>query len=280
MSLGLNRRDRIAVLVLGILLLLLLVADRWISLTPASPHPSATNDAPGLKNLPGRKDAYASTNAQNRKGAYGSTYFPSRKDIYASTNIPNRKGAYDSAYFPGRKDASKPSYSPGGNPSGSFYKKGSYNYYNPASYPKGSQYAKAYPKKVVLINLNDADSSSLIPLPGIGPALASRIIKYRNKLGGFYSIQQIKETYGVTDSVFNLIADMVIVKDSSWVLMSINSITVDELKLHPYFKWQIANAIISYRNAHGAFTNIDDLKKIATINEELLIKIKPYLSFE
>ena len=256
MSLGLNRRDRIAVLVLGILLLLLLVADRWISLTPTSPHPSATNDAPGLKNLPGRKDAYASTNAQNRKGTY------------------------DSAYFPGRKGAPRHSYYPGENPSGTFNKRGSYNYHNPASYSNGSQFAKAYPKKVLLINLNDADSSSLIPLPGIGPALASRIIKYRNKLGGFYSIQQIKETYGITDSVFNLIADMVIIKDSSWVLMPINSITVDELKLHPYFKWQIANAIINYRNAHGAFTTIVDFKKIATINEELLIKIKPYLSFE
>ena len=55
-------------------------------------------------------------------------------------------------------------------------------------------------------------------------------------------------------------------------------LTKEELKAHPYIRWQLANMIVDYRNQHGKFASIDDLKKIQLITDEVLNKIKPYLS--
>ena len=56
-----------------------------------------------------------------------------------------------------------------------------------------------------MVNINTADTSAFIALPGIGNKLALRIVNFRDKLGGFYSIDQIGETYGLPDSVFRKI---------------------------------------------------------------------------
>jgi competence protein ComEA len=62
--------------------------------------------------------------------------------------------------------------------------------------------------------------------------------------------------------------------------ININAATKDEMKSHPYLKWTLANAIVEYRNQHGRFSSIDDLKNIGAISEEILAKIKPYISLE
>ena len=128
------------------------------------------------------------------------------------------------------------------------------------------------------IDINTADTSEFISLPGIGSKLALRIVNFRSKLGGFYSVDQISETYGLTDSAFQKIKSLLEVKSTYVKKININTATTDEMKLHPYIKWNLANSIVEYRNQHGSYSSLEDLKKISLITDDVFDKIKFYLT--
>ncbi|NTS42139.1 helix-hairpin-helix domain-containing protein [Flavisolibacter sp. BT320] len=133
-------------------------------------------------------------------------------------------------------------------------------------------------RKPVLININEADTAALISLPGIGSKLSARILSFREKLGGFYSAEQVGETYGLPDSTFQKIKGRLQVDEGRIRKINVNTATKDELKIHPYIRWQLANAIVEYRNQHGAFTSLEELKNIVLIDEVIFEKIRHYLS--
>ncbi len=142
------------------------------------------------------------------------------------------------------------------------------------------QQSDKYTPAYSIIDINSADTSAFISLPGIGNKLASRIIKFREKLGGFYSIDQIGETYGLPDSTFQHIKQYFKLENTFIKKININTAKADDLKSHPYIKWNVANTIVAYRDQHGNFLKLEDIKKIALITDELYIKIVPYLSIE
>jgi competence protein ComEA len=129
-----------------------------------------------------------------------------------------------------------------------------------------------------VVDINMADTTAFIALPGIGSKLAGRIINFREKLGGFYTAEQLKETYGLQDSVFQKIKPYLKLENKSVKKINLNTATKEELKIHPYIKWNIANAIIEYRNQHGNFSNLEDLKKIQAINEDMFTKLVNYIT--
>ena len=131
-----------------------------------------------------------------------------------------------------------------------------------------------------VIDINSADTSAFISLPGIGSKLANRIVVFRDKLGGFYSKEQIKEVYGLKDSVFQVLLPYFEINDTQVKKFNINTVTVDELKTHPYFKFALANAIVAYRQEHGSYSSIEDLKKIMSITEEIFNKIRNYITID
>jgi competence protein ComEA len=133
-------------------------------------------------------------------------------------------------------------------------------------------------RKPSIVEINGADTSAFIALPGIGGKLSARIVAFREKLGGFYSVEQIGETYGLPDSTFQKIKTRLQV-GSDVRKINVNTATKDELKVHPYIRWNLANAIVEYRNQHGAFKSLDDLKNIVLIDEVTFKKIANYLSF-
>ena len=137
---------------------------------------------------------------------------------------------------------------------------------------------KAMVRKISVVELNTADTVALINLPGIGPALARRIIHFRDRLGGFYSIDQVKETYGVSDSTFNIIKPYLILGNTPVTHININAADAATLKQHPYFTWAMANALVQYREQHGPFQHLEDLSAINAILPDQLKRLIPYLS--
>lgn len=130
------------------------------------------------------------------------------------------------------------------------------------------------------ININTADTTAWMALPGIGSKLASRIVHFREKLGGFYTVDQIGETYGLTDSTFQLIKPRLQCAPGAIQKININTADVSTLKQHPYIKWPLANAIVQYRQQHGAFRSVEDLQQIAVVTPEWYHKIAAYLVVE
>jgi DNA uptake protein ComE-like DNA-binding protein len=116
-------------------------------------------------------------------------------------------------------------------------------------------------------------------LPGIGSKLAARIVKYREQLHGFYSVDQVAETYGLPDSTFRKIRKWLVIKDTCIQKININKATIEELKF-PYISYNLANAIYQFRQQHGDYKNLGDLSKIVLVNDSLLRKLSPYLSLE
>lgn len=128
------------------------------------------------------------------------------------------------------------------------------------------------------MELNSADSISLVKLRGIGPSFAHRIIAYRNKLGGFYKMEQLKEVYGLDSSMYALVSSQLDINDQQLTTININTATVDELKRHPYIKYNFANLIVNYRTQHGLYKDVDDIKKLRLVSDELYLKLAPYLT--
>jgi competence ComEA-like helix-hairpin-helix protein len=131
-----------------------------------------------------------------------------------------------------------------------------------------------------IIDINHADSASLVTLKGIGPAYAMRIIRYRDKLGGFYSKEQLKEVFGIDEEHYLLIKDDVKLNPAAIHKVNINKATFDDLRRYPYLSYKQVNAIIQYRSEHGDYDNLDDMKDVAILDEATLNKVKPYLVFK
>lgn len=128
-------------------------------------------------------------------------------------------------------------------------------------------------------DLNLADSSQLISVYGIGSKLSVRIIKYRDRLGGFITTNQLNEVYGLDSVVINEIKNRTFITENfKPKTVGLNTASEKELAAHPYIKYSIAKAVTAYRFQHGSFKSIDDLSKIAIIDKTTFEKIKPYLS--
>ena len=140
------------------------------------------------------------------------------------------------------------------------------------------QSPKSFTARYSVIDVNIADTTGFISLPGIGNKLASRIVNFRDKLGGFYSVEQVKETFGLPDSTYQKIKQYLKLDNSSVKKININTATVDELKAHPYIKYGLANPIVAYRNEHGLFSKVEDVKKVMAVTEDIYKKIEAYLT--
>ncbi|GEM_PF-2558088 len=131
----------------------------------------------------------------------------------------------------------------------------------------------------VTIDVNLADSISLKKLPGIGKTLSKRIVKYRSALGGFVNIEQLKEVYGISDSLFEMLLPQMHFTPQH-KLLQVNTANVAELKSHPYIKYRQANSIVSYRTMHGPFTDLGDFQRIHNLDSNWIKKVEPYVSFD
>jgi len=128
-------------------------------------------------------------------------------------------------------------------------------------------------------DINLADTSQLIKIYGIGPKLSLRIINYRDRLGGFISMNQFSEVYGLDSSVINNLKKKTFIAQN-FAPNKVNVNQADEKKIasHPYIKFTLAKAITAYRFQHGEFARIEDLRAIVSLDESTFQKIMPYLT--
>ena len=155
--------------------------------------------------------------------------------------------------------------------------------YPKGDYPKWDSTKTKWPKKEfkkLHIDLNNSDTLELVRLYGIGPSFARRIVKFRNALGGFHAKEQLLDVWGMDSTRYMGIESEVYVESGSLQTLNINNATYEELKNHPYIKYNVAKAIVNYRKQHGSFKSPKDLIRIHLIDEELLQKLTPYLEAE
>jgi competence protein ComEA len=130
------------------------------------------------------------------------------------------------------------------------------------------------------IELNAADSAKLTRIHGIGPAFAARIVEYRKRLGGFLNKDQLQEVYGIDTAKFAGIKNQVTLNIAHITKIKINEVDFEGLRKFPYLTNKQTNAIIQYRNQHGNYTGIADMKNIAILDDIILRKIEPYIVFK
>jgi len=130
-----------------------------------------------------------------------------------------------------------------------------------------------------LVELNTSDSASLEVLPGIGPVLSVRIIKFRKLLGGFASVDQLREVYGLSEEVFNIISSRVYVDTSAVKKININKAGYKDIRRLPYFDNYEVNVILKYRKLKGSISCIGEMVDNKLITPEKAKKVRPYLEF-
>lgn len=130
------------------------------------------------------------------------------------------------------------------------------------------------------VDVNAADTTAFKSLKGIGSYYAGKIVKFRNSLGGFVSVEQLKEVYGLEEAVVEQNLQRLILENKTLKKINVNTCEANELKAHPYISWNIANSIVQIRERHGAYTSLEEIKKSDLVNDEIYRKIAPYLKIE
>ncbi len=135
----------------------------------------------------------------------------------------------------------------------------------PFKYPEGT-----------LVDVNTADTTELKKIPGIGSGIARRIVAYRNRLGGFYSLEQLNEVEFVSADLlkwFKLESDSV-------RKLSINRAGLDLLRAHPYINFYQAKVIVEYRRKRGEIKSLSQLSLYEEFTEKDLKRLSAYISFD
>ena len=135
-------------------------------------------------------------------------------------------------------------------------------------------------EKIVLLDINHATKEDLIKIYGIGPALSDRILKQKELFGGFVSLKQMDDIWGLSPEVIkNLNKYFIVTALPRIKKIDINNASIKELMLFPYFKYALAKSIVTYRSMNGDFKNSEDLTKINDFPSEKLDIISLYLEF-
>ncbi|WP_297101448.1 helix-hairpin-helix domain-containing protein [uncultured Draconibacterium sp.] len=137
---------------------------------------------------------------------------------------------------------------------------------------------KEVPEELFTIELNSADTSDLVKLKGVGSVYASRIVKYRNLLGGFCNVNQLMEVYGFTEELFAAVKPSVTIDTTAIKPIRINYAEFSELIRHPYFDKSNVNDILNEKDKNGPIKKLSDLEVLESIDAEFIDKVRPYVT--
>ena len=186
-----------------------------------------------------------------------------QQSLRIKENEPFPERNYDSQ--PNRNENSRPNYSQSSttrSPSGNFI-----------PFPKAEKLTAGE-----TILLNSSDTTEWKKVPGIGSSFASRIVKYRNQLGGFTSIEQLREVYGIDNEMYSRISPY-IQADGNFRKIQINKLEFKELLSHPYLNYKQVQAIMNLRKKKGNIVSVNEMAMLDEFTTEDLERLSNYLEF-
>lgn len=133
-------------------------------------------------------------------------------------------------------------------------------------------------KEVVQIELNSANKTDLVKIKGIGEYTAGNILKYKKEIGGYHSVIQLKEVYGISDENYELIIPQISINSSNISKINVNVLSISDLKKHPYISWGCAKAIIDQR-FKGKLTSIQFLLYNDELTQDEIDNLIPYIEY-
>ena len=134
-------------------------------------------------------------------------------------------------------------------------------------------------RKFEPIEINEADSAALVAIDGIGPKSASEIIKYRNLLGGYYSVEQIAELKCITEANFSKFLTKILCDSCKISKIDINFAAPKELERHPYVSAQTLRRIVKQRQLKGGWSRVEEMTEQNILSEDEAKRLAPYLRF-
>lgn len=134
-------------------------------------------------------------------------------------------------------------------------------------------------KQALRVELNGADTTALQLLHGIGPAYARRIVRYRERLGGFVADSQLLEVYGFTPALLDHLRPQLELDTAARRRIAINRVELKELARHPYVEYYQARDIVNLRAKGVIFSTEEDLRAVPSMADSTLRRLRPYLDF-
>ena len=132
-----------------------------------------------------------------------------------------------------------------------------------------------YPKGT-LVDVGVADTTELKKIPGIGSGISKAIVGYRNRLGGFYSLEQLREVRFVNPEMMEWFKlDSISIRQ-----LPVNRAGLDRLRNHPYLNFYQAKVILEHRKKHGEIKSLSQLSLYEEFTEKDLKRLSAYFSFD
>ncbi len=132
----------------------------------------------------------------------------------------------------------------------------------------------------IIVDLNSADTTLLMQVKGIGRGYAKGIVRFRQQTGGFVSLDQLSEIWGMKPENLERIRPFCKVNVDLVQKIKVNSASAERFKSHPYFNFYQAKALYELRRKKGKIKDINELKELSEFSPESVLRLKPYLNFE
>lgn len=145
--------------------------------------------------------------------------------------------------------------------------------------PKNVRSVKKPMYDIVKLDLNRCDTSDIVVVPLFGSKRAARLVEYRERLGGFYSLAQVREVYVLQDMDISHMEKYFYVNSGDVRKININTATYKEMVSHPYFDAYLTKTILHYREQHGAIHSLEELQQVTHAYPELMEKLRHYVVF-
>jgi len=155
-----------------------------------------------------------------------------------------------------------------------------YTQYNDTLKNQNKKQPKKLEYEIIKVELNSCDSTDVLGIPLFGSKRAGMLIEYRDKLGGFYKLEQMKEVFVLQDFDIDFIEKYFYINKTKIVKIPINTASYAEMVKHPYLDAYLCKQIIKYREKNGNIKDLEELKKATNAYQELIDKLSHYVLFE